>query len=150
MQVTASITIRCPCERAFAFCASMQGFCRQFPLAIDWRSGEAADWSVASKLDFRFRLLGVWLPYVAEITSMDHGRSFTDVMLRGPYEYRRHRHVFEAISEGLIYTDIVDFSMGLGDWLDCRVFRALEQRTLKQRPPSEAGARVRDITRRGS
>jgi hypothetical protein len=76
MQVSESVTIRCPCERAFAFCSSMQGFCRHFPLAIDWRSGEATGWSVGSKLDF---------------------------------------------------------SMGLGDWLDSRVFGRLEQRTLKQR-----------------
>jgi ligand-binding SRPBCC domain-containing protein len=131
MQVTESIAIRCAPERAFRFCLSIDGFEAHFPLATRWISQERY-WSAGSIVDFKFKMWGLWLRYVAQVTECIDNRLFVDVMKRGPYKYRIHKHLFEPTADGMLYTDIVDFSAGMFGIAD-RILLLLERRNLKRR-----------------
>jgi ligand-binding SRPBCC domain-containing protein len=132
VQLSESVLIRRPPEEVFRFCLSLAGFKAQFPLPLRLLACDH-EWSIGSVVDFKFKFWGIWLRYAAEVTAVDRNRSFVDVMRRGPYKYRTHEHRFEAVPEGTLYTDVVDFSGGLFGLFDRALLGARERATLKQR-----------------
>jgi ligand-binding SRPBCC domain-containing protein len=132
MQLVESVLIKCPPEKAFRFCLSLSGFQRHFPLPTRWLDGPS-EWSRGTVVHFRFRKFGLWLRYLAEITEVQENELFVDVMRRGPYKFRTHRHVFRRTSEGVLYSDEIDFSGGLGGAVDRYLLGRMERATLRQR-----------------
>lgn len=57
---------------------------------------------------------GIWMPWVSEIKSVDHGHSFVDEQRFGPYKFWHHRHSFEAIPGGVRIRDLVHYGLGFG------------------------------------
>lgn len=124
-----------PADAVFAYCASLAGFKDQFPFRLQWLAGPE-QWSGGDVLDFRYRTGGVWLRHRAAIVQYEPGRSFTDVMERGFFRAFRHRHRFEPDGDGTRATDTVEFSLGLGDWIDRTAGRALVERSFQKRHAS--------------
>ncbi len=58
--------------------------------------------------------LGIWVPWVTEIKSVDEGHSFVDEQRFGPYKFWHHRHTFEAIPGGVLMRDLVHYGLGYG------------------------------------
>jgi ligand-binding SRPBCC domain-containing protein len=127
-----SVVIKAPVDKVFAFCGSSHGFQRHFPYQVRWEAGPE-DWREGCDLAFRFRYLGVWLPYKATITRWEPNRMFVDEMRIGPYKAFVHTHLFEPADEGTRYTDRIEFSTGFGRWVDRIVALRQIQTTFKKR-----------------
>ena len=112
-----SVVIEAPVEKVFAFCNSREGFQRHFPHKVRWQHGPE-NWGRNCELTFKFRYLGMWLPYKTKITEWRPNHMFRDAMVVGPYKRFVHTHSFRAVKEGTLYTDRVEFSIGLGKWID--------------------------------
>ncbi|MEW6208344.1 MAG: SRPBCC family protein [Acidobacteriota bacterium] len=55
--------------------------------------------------------------WIAEHTEYTRNRSFTDIQLKGPFAYWRHRHLFEPTESGTtLYTDEIEYAVPFG-WL---------------------------------
>jgi DNA-binding transcriptional MerR regulator len=61
------------------------------------------------------------------------GRCFVDEMTRGIYRTFRHTHCFEPSEGGTRLTDTVEFSLGLGRWVDNSIGRMTLERTFRRR-----------------
>lgn len=60
-----------------------------------------------------FRIPLFWM---TEITHVVPGKLFVDEQRRGPYRLWHHQHHFEAVTGGVLMTDIVHYQLPLG-WL---------------------------------
>jgi len=58
--------------------------------------------------------LGIWVPWVTEIKSVEEGRSFIDEQRFGPYKFWHHRHLFEEVEGGVKASDLVHYAMPFG------------------------------------
>jgi ligand-binding SRPBCC domain-containing protein len=112
-----SVLVKAPVEKVFAFASSRQGFESHFPYKVRWQAGPE-HWCDGCELTFRFRYLGVWLKYVTKVVRFEANKCFVDHMRAGPYKYFNHTHTFRQVSEGTLCTDRVEFSSGLGAWID--------------------------------
>jgi ligand-binding SRPBCC domain-containing protein len=65
-------------------------------------------------IDYRLRLHGLPLRWRSRIERWEPGRAFVDRQVRGPYRVWHHRHEFEAVPEGTVVRDIVDYALPLG------------------------------------
>jgi ligand-binding SRPBCC domain-containing protein len=65
-------------------------------------------------IDYRLRLFGVPFTWRTRIESVEPGRSFVDVQLRGPYALWEHAHGFEDVAWGTRVTDRVRYVLPLG------------------------------------
>jgi ligand-binding SRPBCC domain-containing protein len=50
----------------------------------------------------------------SRITELIRPLRFTDEMIKGPFKYLRHQHIFEKAIDGTIMTDLFDFKSPLG------------------------------------
>lgn len=133
MNYTKTIQINAPVEKVFAFCASPKGFEKHFPHSIQWIHTEE-NWDLGSIIEFKFRYLLIWLYWKAQITEYQQNQLFVDVLCSGfPYKYFRHSHLFESQEEKTIYTDKIEFSLGLGNFIDKVVGIPLLDSTFSQR-----------------
>jgi len=56
--------------------------------------------------------IGPWrVKWVAEHTSYEKNRLFTDVQIQGPFRFWRHRHEFEPSRGGALMTDDIEFGL---------------------------------------
>lgn len=133
MIYTKTIQINAPVDKVFAFCASADGFERHFPHSVQWIHTEE-NWDNSSIIEFKFRFLSMWLYWKAEIIEYQPNKLFTDVLCSNfPYKYFRHSHLFESQKEKTIYTDKIEFSFGLGNFIDKVVGIPLLDSTFSQR-----------------
>lgn len=66
-------------------------------------------------IDYTIRLAGIPVRWTTLITACDHGRSFVDEQLRGPYASWRHLHEFRpAPGGGTMMRDEVRYALPLG------------------------------------
>lgn len=56
----------------------------------------------------------VWVRWVTEIKAVEELVSFVDEQRAGPYKFWHHRHFFEEIPGGVLMTDLVNYSVGMG------------------------------------
>src|ERR1044072_8072318 len=61
-------------------------------------------------------VLGIPLFWMTEITHVVPGKLFVDEQRRGPYRLWHHQHHFEAVTGGVLMTDIIHYELPLG-WL---------------------------------
>jgi len=65
-------------------------------------------------IDYTLRLNGIPVRWRTRIETVDPGRGFTDVQLRGPYQRWHHRHEFRDIPGGTEMRDTVDYALPFG------------------------------------
>lgn len=56
----------------------------------------------------------IWVRWVTEIKAVEELVSFVDEQRAGPYKFWHHRHYFEEIPGGVLMTDLVNYSVGMG------------------------------------
>lgn len=122
---TRQALLHVPPGQVFRYCISRRGFCEQFPFEVQWLSG-LEHWQQGDVLDFRYRVLGVWLRQRTQIVEYVPDRLFVDRMLTGPFRHFRHTHRFEPSQKGTRVTDTVEFSLGMGGLLDQAFVTALD------------------------
>jgi ligand-binding SRPBCC domain-containing protein len=68
--------------------------------------GETVTWK-ASHFGLNFIM-------TSQITELKRPRHFIDEMIKGPFKYLRHQHIFEKTPDGTLMTDSFDFQSPLG------------------------------------
>jgi ligand-binding SRPBCC domain-containing protein len=68
--------------------------------------GETVTWKA--------RHFGLNFIMTSEITELIRPLRFTDQMIKGPFKYLRHQHIFEKTPVGTVMTDFFDFQSPLG------------------------------------
>jgi ligand-binding SRPBCC domain-containing protein len=63
---------------------------------------------------WKARHFGFYFIMTIQITELIRPLRFTDEMIKGPFKYLRHEHLFEKIPEGTLMTDRFDFKSPLG------------------------------------
>lgn len=121
-----------PIGEVFDRCASLAGFLQQFPFKVKWRGGPER-WGRGDKLDFQYRLLGLWIPHCAEVVEFRPNDCFVDEMTRGLYKYCRHTHKFTKENNGTWVQDEVEFSLGFGFIVDKFIGMPTLESTFKKR-----------------
>jgi ligand-binding SRPBCC domain-containing protein len=112
-----SIFIDAPVDDVFELCASADGFEAIFPHKLIWPSGKP-EWHLGGQFEFRFRQLGVWVPWRGKFVEWVQGKKLVDVLEHGVMRFYEHTHLFEPQNGGTLYTDRIRFSMGLGGPMD--------------------------------
>ena len=115
-----------PLDRVFQFLSDPANLPRLMPpeLAAEIRSiegGSSASAGVGTQITLSVRLLPP-LPlrasWVARIVEFEPGSHFTDVQVKGPFRYWRHRHGFEsarrAEADGTLVRDDLEYDVGFG------------------------------------
>ncbi|WP_017614108.1 SRPBCC family protein [Nocardiopsis salina] len=103
-----------PPELVFALITSRDGFLNAMPPGV-----EVLAWpehfGPGEVLDLRWGAAGVHpVRWLAEIDAFEHGRTFSDLQVRGPFRFWRHTHTVEPHNGGTRHTDTVEFSTGFG------------------------------------
>ena len=125
--------------------------------APQW-SGTATFAGVGTEMDLSFRpvpYMPVRLHWIARITEFAWYSHFSDIQVRGPFEYFHHRHGICAETQqgrvGTLLTDEIEFTLPLGTvghlW-DKAVHRHLKQTFLlrQERLPQLLGAAVQQAS----
>jgi len=68
--------------------------------------GETVTWKA--------RHFGLNFTMTSQITELIRPMFFKDEMIRGPFKYLRHQHIFGQAPEGTLMTDLFDFRSPLG------------------------------------
>ena len=115
-----------PLDRVFQFFSDPANLPRLMPpeLAAEIRrieGGSSASAGVGTQITLSVRLLPP-LPlrasWVARIVEFEPGSHFTDVQVKGPFRYWRHRHGFEsarrAEADGTLVRDDLEYDVGFG------------------------------------
>ena len=69
---------------------------------------------VGTLIEYRLRLHGVPIRWLARIDVWEPGRRFVDVQVRGPYRLWRHEHTFERDGRGTLVRDVVRYALPRG------------------------------------
>ena len=69
---------------------------------------------LGDEVTWRGRHFGLWMRQTARITEYDEGRSFTDVMTRGPFASFVHTHSFEELGGQTGMRDVLRFRAPFG------------------------------------
>ena len=59
-------------------------------------------------------LLGIKMSWQTEITEVDHEKSFTDFLKKGPYKLWNHKHEFFENEEGVLMKDTITYELPMG------------------------------------
>lgn len=71
---------------------------------------------VGTRVELKVRIGPLWRTIVAEHVACEPGRSFEDVMTRGPFARWHHRHLFLDAADGCRLRDEIDYEPPFG-WL---------------------------------
>jgi ligand-binding SRPBCC domain-containing protein len=88
---------------------------------------------MGSTFSFRYRFLGVWLPWEGEIIDWVPGARFVDRMCKGTFREFVHTHLFEPLPNGTLYTDAMEFTLGMGEFVDRVLGKPMLDRTVRKR-----------------
>lgn len=65
-------------------------------------------------IDYRLRWHGIPMHWRSEITVWQPPHTFEDLQLQGPYKLWHHTHRFQAVDEGTLIHDRVEYSLPFG------------------------------------
>jgi ligand-binding SRPBCC domain-containing protein len=69
---------------------------------------------VGTVIEYRLRLHGLPVRWLARIEVWEPGRHFVDAQLDGPYRLWRHIHTFEPCEAGTLMRDVVEYALPYG------------------------------------
>ncbi|MFO0664091.1 MAG: SRPBCC family protein [Polyangiaceae bacterium] len=107
--------VECPRAELFSFFTDAKNLERITPAHLNFEI-LSSDTHVheGTLLDYRLRLFGIPFQWRTLIESFDHGVSFVDVQLKGPYKVWRHTHSFTEEANGTRMDDRVEYEVPLG------------------------------------
>lgn len=122
-----------PREEVFAFFAEPRNLEAITPGFLRFRILPPVPTDIAegTLIDYQLRLYGLPFRWRTRIASVEPGRSFVDVQLRGPYALWEHTHRFEDVPWGTRVTDRVRYTLPLGP-LGALAHPLLVRRTLER------------------
>ena len=80
--------------------------------AIGGRTGGRIN--IDESVIWKARHFGVYFNMTIRITELVRPLNFTDEMVKGPFKYLRHKHVFEKTQDGTMMTDLFEFQSPFG------------------------------------
>ncbi len=117
------------------FCLRSENFSAIMPgrMQVLWLTSKAGE--LGGTYAFRWWLKGVVpVRWVAHIDSLDPGRSFSDIQVRGLFRYFHHTHLCELMpAGGTRYTDTIRYASLLGPRIDRSLVKAELRRTFRER-----------------
>ena len=107
--------IRRPLEEVFAFFARPENLEAITPAFLHFRilTPSPIPMEPGALIDYRLKLYGVPVRWRTRIARFEPPGLFTDEQLRGPYASWHHLHEFEAVPEGTLMRDTVDYRVAL-------------------------------------
>lgn len=63
---------------------------------------------------WRAKHFGIWFQLTSKITQFNPFNAFTDEMVKGPFKYIHHQHIFEDRNGGTLMTDVFSFASPFG------------------------------------
>jgi ligand-binding SRPBCC domain-containing protein len=111
--LTARTHVRRPLPDVFAFFADCRNLEVLTPPELQFRilTPGAHEVRRGLRIDYRLRIWGIPFQWQSLISVWEPGRRFVDEQTRGPYRRWRHEHRFQAVDDGTIVTDRVDYSV---------------------------------------
>ena len=117
------ILIRQDAERVFSFFSNAQNlneitpgwlhFSIATPMPVEMKKG--------TMLEYHLKIRGISVSWLTEITEWEPPYHFVDVQRKGPYRRWIHRHEFQAVPDGTLVKDNVDYAVPgwiFGRWID--------------------------------
>lgn len=122
MRLTKTSIINASVDELFEFCLSQDGFEIQFPYKICWLQVPEI-WKKGSVITFKFKIAkfffwNIWIKSKAEIVELEINKHFIGVLRIGSCKFFRHRHEFETVGNKTSYTDVIEFTLGFGRFID--------------------------------
>lgn len=109
--------IHAPLDQVWEFFSSPANLGKITPAHMNFKivKMEGDKMFAGQKIEYRVTVLPlVRLTWVTEITEVEEGRTFVDEQRRGPYALWRHRHTFQQTGQGILMSDVVEYSIPLG------------------------------------
>ncbi len=98
--------------RVAAFFQDAANLGRLTPPRYRWQElRPPGDVRTGTVLEHSFRMHGLPVRWQSLITRWHKDRGFTDVQLRGPFAWWRHRHAFASRGDGTLVSDTVDYAL---------------------------------------
>lgn len=69
---------------------------------------------VGTRVELQTKVGLVWMTIVAEHVAYEPGRSFEDVMVKGPFKRWHHKHLFLPHEDGCLLRDEIEYEAPLG------------------------------------
>lgn len=108
--------VKRPIEEVFAFFEKPLNLARITPDSVGFEilTPPPIVMKAGLVLDYTIKVFGMRVHWTTIITEYEPPHRFTDVQLKGPYEFWHHTHSFEAIADGTLMTDDVSYLIPLG------------------------------------
>lgn len=105
-----------PIDEVFAFFARASNLALLMPPQLGFRitGSEPIELRVGAVIEYRLRVHGIPLRWVARIEEWETNRTFVDRQLRGPYRLWLHRHSFEPTPDGTRVREHVRYALPFG------------------------------------
>jgi ligand-binding SRPBCC domain-containing protein len=106
----ASVSIRCPVERAFDFLTSSDNFMKIVPPDLQLRMVQSPG-QLALGSRFEVQVMGFGIPQnvIYEITEFARPHSFQESQVKGPLGRYIHAHTFADENGSVVVTDRIEF-----------------------------------------
>jgi len=99
-------------DTVFAFFSDGRNLARLTPPEMHLRTPSApVPMRSGATIDYTMRVRGLGVRWRALIVDWRPGVRFTDVQLRGPYQWWRHTHEFERKDSGVVVRDRIDYAL---------------------------------------
>jgi len=115
-QLKTSQVLSVPQEKAFKFFEDPKNLFEITPDWLDFKmvSPERKEVFEGVEFDYTIKWLGIKLRWRSRIIDYKPPERFTDIQIIGPYQYWRHLHIFEKVSEGTLLKDEVTYKVPFG------------------------------------
>lgn len=103
-------------EELFLFFSNPDNLSRITPASSGFRVLESSK-PVIEKgvvIKYRLKIMGIPVSWVAQIEDWVPNMSFTDVQLKGPFAYYKHKHILEKVEGGTLIRDELEYRLPLG------------------------------------
>ncbi|MGH2852298.1 MAG: SRPBCC family protein [Solirubrobacteraceae bacterium] len=109
-------TLARPIDEVFAFFARASNLALLMPPELGFRlaASEPIELRAGALLEYRLRVHGIPLRWVARIEEWEPNRTFVDRQLRGPYRLWLHRHSFDPVADGTLVREHVRYALPFG------------------------------------
>lgn len=133
-EVSLSVHLPRPAAEVIDFCLQGDNFSAIMPDPIDllWVSSPSGELGGLYVFRWWFKRI-IPIKWVAFVDSLDEGREFSDLQVRGAFRYFHHTHTAEVDGDGCVYTDTIRFASLLGPRLDHRLLVPQIKATFDQR-----------------